>query len=271
EQPPRARLTAGEPLGPSGRERVLLLAGATPAELTRQLQAPDNALLEGASVPPPDAAPCRLAIVAPTPRRLALARRIVLQGQPWRGRDDVWFTPIPLQARPATGGLAFVFPGLEQGFEPQADDVADHFGLPRPDLGDRAVLGQHGLGVLGIGRLLDTALRQLGVTPDVLAGHSIGEWNAMAAAGIYPHRAVEDLIASFDPATLRVPSVVFAALGCGAEQATEVIDGLDGVVVSHDNCPHQSIICGEEAVVVNVLDRLRARGTTGQILPFRSG
>jgi 3-oxoacyl-(acyl-carrier-protein) synthase/phosphopantetheinyl transferase len=290
EQPPNARITAWprlEPSGPAGPERVLLLAATTPAELTPQLQMPDAALLEAGSAPPPDGGPCRLAIVAPTPRRLALARRIVYQGQPWRGRDDVWFTPTPLRfepdmGEPAIGRLVFVFPGLEQGFEPQADDVADHFGLPRPDLGDPAILnqhglnqhglGRHGLGVLTLGRLLDAALRQLGVTPDVFAGHSIGEWNAMAAAGIYPHRAVEDLIASFDPATLHVPSVVFAALGCGAEQASGVIDGLDEeVVVSHDNCPHQSIICGADGAVARALDRLAAHGVTGQVLPFRSG
>ncbi|MBA2472093.1 MAG: beta-ketoacyl synthase [Pseudonocardiales bacterium] len=256
---------------PSGPER-LLLVGGTPAELERQLQAPDSGLLDRDDAgAPPNGGPCRLAIVAPTARRLALARRIVAQGTPWRGRDDVWFTAEPLHPEPAPGRLVFVFPGLEQGFEPRVDDVAEHFGLDRPNLGGTAVLGRHGLGVFTVGRLLDAALRELGVKPDLVAGHSVGEWNAMAAAGIYPNRAIEELIASFDPAALQVPGLVFAALGCGAEQAALVIDGLDGVVVSHDNCPHQSIICGEEADVVTALDRLQARGVTGQVLPFRSG
>ncbi len=257
---------------PSGPERVLLLAAAGVDELAWQLQASDAVLLDrdDASAPPAGG-PCRLGIVAPTARRLALARRIVEQGKPWRGRDDVWFTAAPLHPEPAPGRLAFVFPGLEQGFEPRTDDVADHFGLDRPALGDTAVLGRHGLGVFTVGRLLDAALRELGVIPDLVAGHSVGEWNAMTAAGIHPRRAVEELIASFDPEALHVPGLVFAALSCGAEQAAEVIGGLDGVVVSHDNCPHQSIICGAEAAVVAVLDRLRALGVTGQVLPFRSG
>ncbi|MGH3771633.1 MAG: beta-ketoacyl synthase N-terminal-like domain-containing protein, partial [Pseudonocardiaceae bacterium] len=257
---------------PSGPERVLLLAGRTPAELARQLEVPDGGLLDrdDASTPPAGG-PCRLAIVTPTARRLALARRIVAQGTPWRGRDDVWFTAAPLRSTSAPGQLAFVFPGLEQGFEPRVDDVADHLGLDRPKLGDNALLGQHGLGVFTVGRLLDAALRELGVIPDLVAGHSVGEWNAMTSAGIHPRRAVEELIASFDPATLHVPGLLFAALSCGAVQAAQVIDGLDGIVVSHDNCPHQSIICGEETAVVAVLDRLQARGVTGQVLPFRSG
>jgi phosphopantetheine--protein transferase-like protein len=270
QQPPGSRRPSRS--RPTGPERVLLLAGRTPAELEQQLVVPDTGLLDrdDANAPPQDG-PCRLAIVAPTARRLALARRIVAQGTPWRGRDDVWFTTTPLHPEPAPGRLAFIFPGLEQGFEPKTDDVADHFGLDRPDLGDTAILGQHGVGVFTVGRLLHAALRELGVIPDLVAGHSVGEWNAMAAAGIYPRRAVEELLASFDPAALHVPGLAFAALGCGAELASQVIDGLNGVVVSHDNCPHQSIICGEQAAVVAVLDQLQARGITGQVLPFQSG
>jgi acyl transferase domain-containing protein/phosphopantetheinyl transferase len=270
EQPPGTRRSSRS--RPSGPERVLLLAGCTPAELARQLQVPDAGLLDrdGASAPPAGG-PCRLAIVAPTARRLALARRVVAQGTPWRGRDDVWFTAAPLHPKPAPGRLAFLFPGLEQRFQPRTDDVTDHFGLDRPELGDTAVLGAHGLGVFTVGRLLDAALREIGVIPDLVAGHSVGEWNAMTAAGIHPRRAVEELIASFDPEALHVPGLVFAALGCGADHAAEVISRVNGVVVSHDNCPHQSIICGTEAAVVAVLDQLRARGVTAQVLPFRSG
>ncbi|MGH3998159.1 MAG: acyltransferase domain-containing protein, partial [Pseudonocardiaceae bacterium] len=241
-------------------------------ELSRQLEAPDAVLLDRDDTSaPPVGGPCRLAVVAPTTRRLALTRRIVAQGTPWRGRDDVWFTATPLLPEPAPGRLAFLFPGLEQEFEPRVDDVADHFGLDRPDLSGTDVLGRHGLGVFSVGRLLEAALRELRVIPDLVAGHSIGEWNAMASAGIHPRRAVEEFITSFDPATLHVPGVAFAALGCGAQQAADAIGGLNGVVVSHDNCPHQSIICGEEAAVAAVLNHLRQRGVTSQILPFRSG
>ena len=270
EQPPKARRS--QRARSAGPERVLLLAGRTPAEVAQQLQAPDTVLLDrdDASAPP-TSGPCRLAIVSPTPRRLTLTRRILTQGKPWHGRDDIWFTTAPLHPEPATGRLAFVFPGLEQGFEPRVDDVAEHFGLDRPSLGDTTDLGQHGLGVFTVGRLLDAALRELGVVPDLVAGHSVGEWNAMASAGVHPRRAVENFIASFDPATLRVPGVVFAALGCGAQQVTEAIGGLADVVVSHDNCPHQSMICGAETAVADVLSRLHATGVTGQILPFRSG
>jgi phosphopantetheinyl transferase len=270
EQPPKTPRSQRAQV--SGPERVLLLAGRTPADVAQQLQAPDTVLLHRDDADaPPMSGPCRLAIVSPTTRQLALARRIVTRGRPWQGRDDVWFTATPLHTKPAMGRLAFIFPGLEQGFEPRVDDVAEHFGLDRPRLGDTTDLGQHGLGVFTVGRLLDAALRELGVVPDLVAGHSVGEWNAMASAGVHSRRAIENFIASFDPATLRVPGVVFAALGCGARQAAEAIGALTDVVVSHDNCPHQSMICGAEATVADVLSKLHTAGITGQVLPFRSG
>src|SRR5262249_15622417 len=190
------------------------------------------------------------------------------QGSPWRGRDDIWFTTTPLRGGPEPGQLAFVFPGLEQDFASRVDDIAEHWGLTRPRLGGSTALAPHPTGVLPVGHLLEAALGELGVAPDLVAGHSVGEWNAMTCAGIHPRQAVEQLIATFDPATLRVPGLVFAALGAGADRATEAIGGANRIVVSHDNCPHQSIICGEESAVVAVLNRLQAPGVTGQGLPF---
>ncbi|MGH3670353.1 MAG: beta-ketoacyl synthase N-terminal-like domain-containing protein, partial [Pseudonocardiaceae bacterium] len=268
EAPPASRHCP--PRLPSGPERVLLLAAPTRDALAALLQLPEAGLLSRDDThAPPHEGPCRLAIVAPTPRRLDLARKILAQNKPWRGREDIWFTTTPLH--PAPGQLVFVFPGLEQDFTPRTDDVADHFGLDRPEVGDTAVLGRHGLGVYAAGCLLDAALRRLGLTPDLVAGHSIGEWNAMSAAGIYPRHAVEEFIGSFDPTALEVPGVVFAALGCGAERAGRFISDLEQVVVSHDNCPHQSIICGGRTEVDTVLERVHASGITAQVLPFRSG
>ncbi len=58
-------------------ERVLLLSAPTPDELSRLLAAPDDDLLAAASTAPagPTSGPVRLAIVDPTIRTLALARR----------------------------------------------------------------------------------------------------------------------------------------------------------------------------------------------------
>ncbi|MGH8896022.1 MAG: beta-ketoacyl synthase N-terminal-like domain-containing protein, partial [Egibacteraceae bacterium] len=252
--------------------RMLRLAGSCVNDLVRQLQADDVVLLARNDVGPRPGR-CRLAIVDPTPRSIELARRVVARGKPWRGRGDVWFAPEPLLgdgARPRAK-LAFVFPGIEATFDPSVADVADHFGLPRLLLNRTGALARQSSDVTAVGRLLDAALRELAITPDLVAGHSVGEWNAMIAAELLPRDAVDEFIDRLDLDAFDLPPVVFAALGCGAQEATAGIEGLDQVVVSHDNCPHQSIICGEEASVAAALDRLRARGVMGQVLPFRSG
>jgi len=257
-------------------QKVLLLAGPTADDLIRQLAADDGELLARDDLlTAPTAGPWRLAIVDPNPTRLELARKVVARGRPWRGRNDVWFTATPLlaaeDAAKSTGRLAFLFPGVEQTFDPRVDGVAEHFGLAEPVLRGTGTLGRHSVATLAVGRLMDAALRRIGIQPDVVAGHSIGEWNAMIAAGMHDGADIDRVLASFDHDSIEVPGVVFAALGCGADTASAAIAGLERIVVSHDNCPHQSIICGEEASIATALERLRAEGVMSQVLTFKSG
>lgn len=296
---------------PAAREEVLLLAAADPAELSARLSSwmsdrlgPGSegsgsagsgyprsgsagsgyprsgsagsgspasvfpALGSWALGPPASSGdgPCRLAVVGPTPQRLALAAKVVARGRAWRGRGEVWFTPEPLGGR-----LAFLFPGLEPEFAPVLDDVADRLGLERPRLGRGEELTERALDAIATGRFLARALPELGIEADVLAGHSLGEWAAMVSAGMYRRNAADTFLDSLRPGSLKVPDLVYAALGCGIRRAEAVLYGLDGVVVSHDNCPHQSVVCGTPAEVATVLARLKAEGVTGQELPFRSG
>ncbi|MFD9186626.1 beta-ketoacyl synthase N-terminal-like domain-containing protein [Streptomyces phaeochromogenes] len=272
-------------------EQVLLLAADSPERLAALLEADDSALLAagldtGTGRTHPDAGRSRLGIVAPTAKRLALARRTVAKGRAWHGRSDVWFTPSPLLGGDGDGNsrgkLAFVFPGLEGDFEPQVDDIAAHFGLPRvpgptPNIDEAARVsdvGRHGFGVVGVGRLLDGALRRMGVVPDAVAGHSVGEWTAMVAAGMYAGDEVSDFMASFDPDALTVPGLSFAALGAPARRVLETLDDgwTDaGIVLSHDNAPNQSMVCGPQDAVEEFVRSCRARGVLSRVLPFRSG
>lgn len=250
-------------------ERVLLLAGPDPAAVAAQLDAPDADLLARDDAgAPPAGGPARLAIVNPDTKRLALARKVVTQGAAWHGRNDVWFSSAPLLA--AGGKLAFLFPGLEESFEPRVEDVAAHFGLPPVRTATDATLGRRGLELAGVGRLLDSALRALELRPDAVAGHSIGEWGALIAAGAAPFEEFADSTRAFD-AGPGVPDLVFGVLGGPAALAQDIIADLPDVVLSHDNCPHQSIICGTEASVAVALELLRARGVSSSVLPFRSG
>ncbi|RFU40523.1 acyltransferase domain-containing protein [Actinomadura logoneensis] len=264
--PAHAKLQARP--GDEAGERVLRLAARDAAELAETLRTPDEELLARCDREPADL-PCRLAIVAPDARRLALARAVADRGTPWRGRGDIWFTPKPLLA--AGGRLAFLYPGFEPSFEPRVDDVADHFGLPRPALTGRADLLGHAADVMAVGRLLATALAEAGIHPDVAAGHSLGEWTAMMVAGMNGPDSMETFVAALDPGALRIPDVSYGALGCGADRVLEALGARTDVVVSHDNCPHQSVVCGEPEAVREILRRFGAEGVLGQELPFRTG
>jgi len=215
--------------------------------------------------------PVRLGVVDPTEKRLALARKAVARGRSWRGRNDIWFADRPLLG-PGGGKLAFVFPGLESELTLNCGDVARHFGLPwahtDAEVGD---VGRQGAAVFELGRLLHGALGRLGVEPDAVAGHSLGEWTAMAAAGVYAGHEVDAFLAGFDPDTLVVPGLAFAAVGAPAPRVLEELAGRTDVVLSHDNSPNQAMICGPVAAVDTLVARFRTGGIVAQVLPFRSG
>ncbi|HEY3990770.1 MAG TPA: acyltransferase domain-containing protein [Acidobacteriaceae bacterium] len=256
----------------SERHRLLLLAASSAQELRAQLAVDEQSLLERDDVQrAPRDAPYRLAIVDADTRRLTRARRIVESGASWRGRNDIWFTASPLLSN-GSGSVALIFPGIEQRFEPVVDDIAAHFRLPRPELaGSEDSVLRRSISLLAVGRLLDAALRRIGMEPAAVAGHSIGEWNAMISAGLFSTASMDALIASVDPTAFELPGCLFAALGCGVDVAQEAIAGIDGVVISHDNCPHQSIICGEQHAIAAAVKRLDQRGVLSQVLNFRSG
>lgn len=222
-----------------------------------------------AASPPGDGpGPARLAIANPTPERLAMARKIVERGRPWRGRNDIWFTTRGLAS--SGGRVAFLFPGVEPNFDPQVDDIAGHFGLVRPQV-SRGDLESQGFGVIGVGRLVQAALRELDVRADEIAGHSIGEWSGIVAAGMVAENDLDAFVASLRRGTLQVPDVVFAAVGCSAAKAGAAIEGLRDISVSHDNCPHQAILCGRAESIRAARERLRAQRVLSEELPFRSG
>ncbi|MEV6479936.1 beta-ketoacyl synthase N-terminal-like domain-containing protein [Streptomyces sp. NPDC051576] len=275
EEAPGARAPRAATVLVDEPERVLTLAADSPEALAVLLEADDSTLLATTDAHPASGR-SRLGIVAPDAKRLALARRAVAKGRAWQGRSDVWFTPSPLIG-PGEGKLAFVFPGLEGDFTPRVEDVAAHFGLHETrsstpaQVGD---VGRHGFDVVGVGRLLDAALRRMGVVPDAVAGHSVGEWTAMTAAGVYSADEVSDFMESFDPDSVTVPGLAFGAIGAPAERVLSALADEwagAGIVLSHDNAPGQSMVCGPDKAVDEFVRSFRAQGVLSQVLPFQSG
>lgn len=257
-----AAATQGEP--------VLLLAGADARAVSARLEAYATNATDATPLPAIGSGPARLAIVGPNPKRLELARKVVGRGAAFHGRNDVWFDPAG--AIGAGGKVVFLYPGVEPEFDPHLDDVAAALGEPAPIATNGAFSLEHqGLGIVGVGLLLDAALARLGIRPDLVAGHSLGEWTAQIAVGMTPRHAADDFLAGVRPGAVEVPDAVFLALGCGVARAEELIAGIAEIGVSHDNCPHQSVVCGTPNAAAAVLERAATAKVLAQELPFRSG
>lgn len=265
--PPGAERVVAPAAAAAAEEDLLLLAGADAADLLAQLDGwnPGEPVLRV-----PGGGPARLAIVAPDDRRLTLARKVLERGTAFRGRNDVWFDPHGLVS--SGGKVAFLFPGVEPVFDPHVDDVADRLGLDWEGLpADLGGLQAQGRGIVAVGRLLADALDRLGIRADAMAGHSLGEWTGQIVSGMIPTASVEEFLATMQPGSVEVSDVVFVALGTGADVAAELVAGLPDAYVSHDNCPHQSVVCAPEATVAALLERAKERKVLAQELPFRSG
>jgi acyl transferase domain-containing protein/phosphopantetheinyl transferase len=220
---------------------------------------------------------CRLVIAAPDAKRIATARKAVVSGKPWQGRQRIWFSQDGLIG--SGGKIAFVFPGVDSTFQPQAADVAAHFGRPLPrycgaltnNAESADTLAKQVVGLLGLNRLIFDVLGDLGIHADAYAGHSVGEWSAMLCSGMMDQSLSDRTNEGLDLDAIEFPDVLFLSAACSETRLLAAMDGLDRIALSHDNCPHQVIACGARASIDTLAERLRAASVFVQILPFVSG
>ncbi|SEQ05463.1 Acyl transferase domain-containing protein [Solimonas aquatica] len=245
---------------------VLMLSADTPEQLLARFDRGERDLRAGS-------APCRLLVIEPNEKKLAMARKAIVAGKPWPGRQQIWFTPRGLLRE--GGKLAFVFPGVDSSFAPRGDGLAEYFGRPLPahceTLDPAQSLMKVVLGLLGFNRYLFDCLRELGIQPQAFAGHSIGEWSAMLCSGMMDQALSDRTNAGLDLDAMHFPDVRFLAAACDLPRLQAAIDGLPQIAVSHDNCPHQVIACGVQASVEIAAARLREQAVMTQTLPIVSG
>jgi acyl transferase domain-containing protein len=283
-EPPRPRRRPPAPAGPAAAaevtepDQIVWLAGPDVPAMARLLDADDPAIRAHSTNGPngsgsPPSARCRLGIVGPTPERLAAARKVVAAGNPWRGGRDIWFTARPLLAG-GTGQIAYVFPGLEAEFAPRVDDLAARFGLQAAGLGLGAQdFAGHLTAWVQVGRLLHDALEHVGVRPDAFAGHSLGEWTAILLAGLIDEERLADYAAAFeaDTGNVRRDDLLHAVIGDGAPTVAARLADYPGVVLTLDNAPAQSVVCGPVDQVTRLIDDLTRQNTLCRALPFTTG
>ncbi len=114
-----------------------------------------------------------------------------------------------------------------------------------------------------------------GVKPDVAAGLSLGEYCALAAAGVMSD---EDAIRTVRERGILMQEAVPAGIGAMAAilaldafTIEEVLSDMEGVQIANYNCPGQIVISGRKEQVEKANERLLAAGAKRAILLNVSG
>lgn len=153
--------------------------------------------------------------------------------------------------------LAVVFPGQgTAGGEVSDREVRE---AVRSHVGDGEVPYQLSVFASSVDTL--HKLRENGVDPDVVAGHSLGEYAAAYAAGSLGLEDAVRLVMERDrlmgEASRENPGGMTAIIGAGAREVLEAVDEAGGTVVAANfNTPRQTVISGEEPALEEVAGRV---------------
>ncbi|HKH09674.1 MAG TPA: ACP S-malonyltransferase [Rubrobacter sp.] len=107
-------------------------------------------------------------------------------------------------------------------------------------------------------------LREAGVAPDVVAGHSLGEYAAAHAAGSLGLDDGVRLVAERDrlmtEASEKTPGGMVAVIGADPDEVERVVGEADGVVVAANfNTPRQVVVSGESEALEVALEGIKGR------------
>ena len=101
--------------------------------------------------------------------------------------------------------------------------------------------------------------------PQMVAGHSLGEFSALVAAGALTFedglKLVSQRALAMQKACELAPSTMAAVLGLDDKVVEDICDSIEGIVVAANyNCPGQLVISGETSAVELACDALKAAG-----------
>ncbi|MDR0571102.1 MAG: 4'-phosphopantetheinyl transferase superfamily protein [Clostridiales Family XIII bacterium] len=207
----------------------------------------------------------RVVVFDATEERIEKAVSIIERGEPWHSRLDVWFSNKPFLKE--GGKIVYMVPGAPAymfGEAPESDSISECFDLPyRADLvaeqceasSPDAIIWE----MFFMEALALHALRRLGVDADIYTGHSMGEWGAITLAGMTysdDWKTLNDMIKSSEAAK---PYPALLVGGVPLETVEQWCAETPGLYMSNDNCPSQTMLCGERAVTDAFAKRLDER------------
>ena len=113
--------------------------------------------------------------------------------------------------------------------------------------------------------------KTLNIKPDMVAGHSLGEFSALVANGALSFedglKLVSQRALAMQKACEMAPSTMAAVLGLDDKIVEEVCAAIDGVVVAANyNCPGQLVISGEFSAVEKAGEAMKEAGAKRALL-----
>lgn len=188
------------------------------------------------------------------------------------------------------GRTAFIFPGqgaqvcgMGQDFYDNTktgrevfDRASELLGFSMPELcfekNDRLDITEYTqAAMVTVSAAMMKVIEEAGYHADVTAGLSLGEYCALAAAGVM---SAEDAILTVRRRGILMQEAVpagiggmSAVLGMNAEQINQVVDPMEFVQVANYNCPGQIVISGKKEAVEDAAVKLKEAGAK-RIIPL---
>ncbi|MEK9612992.1 MAG: ACP S-malonyltransferase [Flavobacteriaceae bacterium] len=108
-------------------------------------------------------------------------------------------------------------------------------------------------------------------TPQMVAGHSLGELSALVSVGAIPFEdgllLVKERALAMQAACDEIPGTMAAILGLEDEKVESICQATQGVVIpANYNCPGQLVISGERSAVESACESLKEAGARRALL-----
>ena len=182
--------------------------------------------------------------------------------------------------------VAFVFPGQGSQHVGMGKDIHDHFDEAKVIFREASDILGYDIGavcfngpaeelnktsktqpcILTVSTALYHAVLQEGLKPSVVAGHSLGEYSALVAAGVFSFRDAVHLTEKrgqfMQEAVPEGKGLMAAILGLEKETVKQICNSLKKgyAAPANYNCPGQIVIAGEKDAVEEALEKCKTSG-----------